>query len=82
MNAFRWVLAFQLSIPLWSRMLLSTLLGQRRWKGKNKFDYSIGATLYMVGDASIDQTSQGVRTTGEFDQHTLLFLGGTLRYVF
>jgi long-chain fatty acid transport protein len=58
------------------------LAGSYAWKGKNNFDYSIGATLYMMGDASVDQTAQGVRTKGEFDQNTLLFLGGTFRYIF
>lgn len=52
------------------------------WEGKNNFTYSIGSTLYLVGDAATDQTSQGVRTKGEFDSNILLFLGGTLRYVF
>jgi long-chain fatty acid transport protein len=52
------------------------------WVGQKNLDYSIGATLYMMGDAKIDQTSQGVRATGEFDTNLLLFLGGTLRYVF
>jgi long-chain fatty acid transport protein len=52
------------------------------WKGKNNLNYSIGATLYLVGDAPIDNTAQGVRVSGEYDQNTMLFLGGTLRYVF
>jgi len=52
------------------------------WAGQKNLDYSIGATLYMMGDAKIDQTSQGVRATGEFDNNLILFLGGTLRYVF
>ena len=52
------------------------------WAGEKNLDYSVGATLYMMGDAKIDQTSQGVRATGEFDTNMLLFLGGTLRYVF
>jgi long-chain fatty acid transport protein len=58
------------------------LAGSYAWEGKNDFDYSLGATLYMVGDADVDQTSQGVRTKGDFDNNMLLFLGGTLRYVF
>ena len=58
------------------------LAGSYAWKGKKHFDYSIGATLYLVGDAPIDQTSQGVRAAGEFDNNELLFLGGTMRYVF
>ena len=35
-----------------------------------------------VGDADIDQTSQGVRVAGDFDSNWILFLGGTLRYQF
>ena len=58
------------------------LSGSYLWKGKNKFDYAVGATLYLVGDASIDQTAQGVRVVGEFDKNMFLFLGGTLRHVF
>jgi long-chain fatty acid transport protein len=58
------------------------LSGSYGWKGKGKFDYAVGATLYLVGDASIDQTSQGVRVVGEFDKNMFLFLGGTLRYAF
>jgi long-chain fatty acid transport protein len=58
------------------------LAGSYAWAGEKNLDYSIGTTLYMMGDAKIDQTSQGVRATGEFDTNLLLFLGGTLRYVF
>ena len=52
------------------------------WKGDRHLDFAIGGTLYLVDDASIDQTSQGVRAKGEFDENVILFLGGTLRYVF
>jgi long-chain fatty acid transport protein len=52
------------------------------WKGKNNFNYSIGATLYLIGDAPIDNTAQGVRVTGDYDDNKMLFLGGTLRYAF
>ena len=58
------------------------LAGSYIWLGENNFDYSVGATLYMMGDAEVDQTSQGVRAAGEFDSNLLLFLGGTLRYTF
>ncbi len=57
------------------------LSGAYAWEGINKFDYSVGATLYLTGDASIDQTSQGVRAAGDYDNNMMLFLGGTLRYV-
>jgi long-chain fatty acid transport protein len=58
------------------------LAGSYGWAGEKNFDYSVDATLYMMGDAKVDQTSQGVRAAGEFDTNLLLFLGGTLRYVF
>ena len=52
------------------------------WKGQKNLDFSIGGTLYLVGDAAIDDRSQGVRAKGEFDNNAILFLGGTLRYIF
>jgi long-chain fatty acid transport protein len=52
------------------------------WKGYKDLDFSLGATVYLVGDASIDQTSQGERTKGKFDTNYVLFLGGTARYRF
>lgn len=48
----------------------------------DKFDFSLGATLYVMGDSSVDQTSQGVRVVGDYDTNAMLFLGGTLRYKF
>lgn len=54
------------------------------WKGVRfkRLDFSFGGTLYMVGDADIDVTAQGVRAAGKFDKNHVLFLGGTARYVF
>ena len=52
------------------------------WNGKGGLDYSIGASLTMFGDSKIDNTVQGVRVRGDFDNNYILFLGGTLRYVF
>lgn len=52
------------------------------WKGQKNLDFSVGGTLYLVGDAAIDDISQGVQTKGEFDSNAILFFGGTLRYVF
>jgi len=52
------------------------------WDGEKNLAFSLGSTLYLVGDASIDQTSQGVRTKGKFDTNYILFLGGTVRYMF
>jgi hypothetical protein len=54
----------------------------RELRSSNRLDYSLGTTLYMVGDAKIDLTSQGVRAAGEFDTNYILFLGGTVRYRF
>lgn len=52
------------------------------WKGEGDFDYSIGGTLMMIGDAAVDQTAQGERVKGEYDSNIVLLLGGTLRYEF
>jgi long-chain fatty acid transport protein len=52
------------------------------WKGNKQLDFSLGSTLYLVGDADIDVTAQGVRAAGKFDKNYILFLGGTARYVF
>jgi long-chain fatty acid transport protein len=52
------------------------------WTGKRGLDYSLGSSLVMFGDTKIDNTVQGVRAQGEFDSNYLLFVGGTLRYVF
>ncbi len=45
-------------------------------------DYSIGATLMYAGEGKVDQTSQGVRFKGKFDTNLILFIGGSVRYVF
>jgi len=50
--------------------------------GNNKLNYALGATLLIVGDAEIDQTSQGVRAAGDFDTNYILFVGGSVRYAF
>ena len=52
------------------------------WTGGRGLDYSLGGSLMMFGDTKIDNTIQGVRVKGDFDNNYLLFLGGTLRYVF
>ncbi|UCH53734.1 MAG: outer membrane protein transport protein, partial [Pseudomonadota bacterium] len=58
------------------------LSGAYGWKGGQKLDFAVGATLYLVGDAPVDQTDQGVRAAGKFDTNSNLILGGTLRYMF
>jgi long-chain fatty acid transport protein len=53
------------------------------WKGDKQLDFSLGGTLYLMGDAKIDQISiDGTRVVGEFDTNMILFLGGTVRYRF
>ncbi len=52
------------------------------WEGHKDLDFSLGSTVYLIGDAKIDQTSQGVRTKGEYDTNYIVFFGGTARYRF
>ena len=52
------------------------------WQGNKQLDFSLGSTLYLVGDADIDVTAQGVQAAGKFDKNYILFLGGTARYTF
>ncbi|MEA2078405.1 MAG: outer membrane protein transport protein [Pseudomonadota bacterium] len=52
------------------------------WKGRHNLDFALGATLMIVGDAKINQTSQGVTAAGEFDTNYILFAGGSVRYLF
>ena len=58
------------------------LSGSYSWEHDKHLGFSLGGTLYLVGDAAIDQTSQGVRVKGDFRNNAVLFLGGTVRYVF
>ncbi len=52
------------------------------WKGNKNLDFSLGSTVYLVGEAKTDQTSQGERVKGKFDTNYVVFLGGTARYRF
>ena len=61
---------------------LYKISGAWLWKGNKQLDFSLGSTLYLVGDADIDVTAQGVRAAGKFDKNYVLFLGGTARYTF
>lgn len=58
------------------------LSGGYTWKGSKQLDYGIGTTLYLYGDAPVDQTEQFVQAAGEFDKYMVLYIGGTLRYVY
>jgi len=53
------------------------------WMGSKQLDFSVGGTLYLIGDARINQTSiDGTQVSGKFDTNNILFLGGTFRYRF
>jgi long-chain fatty acid transport protein len=47
---------------------------------ENRFDWSLAATLHLVGEAEVDQTVQGVRFAGDFDKYFVLFVGATARF--
>jgi long-chain fatty acid transport protein len=47
--------------------------------GSGNFDYSFGASLIVFGDGKVDQTAQGVRFVGEFDDNHMLMIGATIR---
>ena len=68
-----------LDLPLDEQFRLSTAYIVQR---ENKWDYSLSASFVYFGDGKVDQTSQGVRTKGEFDKNWGLFLGGTIRHEF
>ena len=43
----------------------------------------MGGTLYLMGDAEINQTSaDGTQVVGEFDTNRMLIIGGAARYRF
>ena len=68
-----------IDLPFDHQLKLSAAYG---WKGSKNLDYALGATLAWFGDAEVDQTSQGVRFKGKFHENYVLFLGGSLRYLF
>lgn len=58
------------------------LSGSYAWKGRKNFDFAVGSTLYVIGDAAIEDKSQLVTSKGEFDTNIILFIGATARYIF
>jgi long-subunit fatty acid transport protein len=52
------------------------------WTGSQRQDFSLGGSLMMFGDTSIDNTVHGVRVECDFDSNYVLILGGTLGFVF
>lgn len=41
---------------------------------------AVGATVFLVGDAALEQTAQGVTVGGDYDSNLLAIVGATLRY--
>ena len=68
-----------IDLPLDEIFKFSAAVG---WEGGAALDFALGATLAYFGEGKVDQTAQGVRFKGKFDQNYVLFLGGTIRYVF
>jgi len=68
-----------IDLPLDEILKFSAAVG---WGGGAALDFALGATLAYFGEGRVDQTAQGVRFKGKFDQNYVLFLGGTIRYVF
>ncbi len=52
------------------------------WEHSDTLSFSVGTTLYFVGNAPISQTSQGVTVSGDYDTNMLAIVGATLRYDF
>jgi long-chain fatty acid transport protein len=56
------------------------------WGLKNEeigsFSYSLGTSFLWLGDGKMDQTVQGERFKGEFDENYILFVAGSLLYRF
>ncbi len=57
------------------------IAGAYAWK-RDTLDVGLSAALYLQDESKIDQTSQGVRVVGEFDDPYILFLGATVKYEF
>jgi long-chain fatty acid transport protein len=68
-----------LDFPLDETWKLSAAYG---WKHSEQMSFAIGATVYLVGDAPLEQTAQGVTVRGDYDTNMLAILGGTFRYSF
>ena len=52
------------------------------WRPDTHLTYGLGASVFLGGDAEIDQTIQGVRAAGEFDNNYFLVVNASVRYQF
>lgn len=65
-------------LPLDSTWTFSGAYG-RYDEGRNR-GWSVAGTVQVFGDGEIDETNQGVRYSGDFDDYYVVFLGGTYRF--
>ena len=68
-----------IDLPMDSQLKLSAGMAVQ---GMKQLDYALGATLMYGGEGKVDQTAQGERFKGKFDTNLVLFVGGSIRYVF
>jgi len=52
------------------------------WNPSPELQYSLGGQLMLFGDAPVDQTVQGVRAAGDFDENYIIAVTGSLTYRF
>jgi long-chain fatty acid transport protein len=52
------------------------------WSHGENLRFALGATLYFVGAAAIDQTAQGVRVVGDYSSNKIAVVGGSLNFTF
>jgi long-chain fatty acid transport protein len=53
-----------------------------RFEHGENLAFAVGATVYLMGDAALAQTAQGVTVRGDYETNLLAILGATLRYDF
>jgi long-chain fatty acid transport protein len=68
-----------LDFPLDEIWKLSAAYG---WNPREHLRVSVGATVYIMGDAALEQTGQGVTVRGDYDTNMFAILGGSFRYDF
>ena len=67
-----------IDLPLDASWSLSGAYG--RFNPETNRGWSLATTLQLFDEAKVDQTSQGVRFAGEFDDYYVLFVGATYRF--
>lgn len=53
-----------------------------RFEHGRNLAFAVGTTLYFMGEASVEQTAQGVTVRGDYATNLLAIVGATLRYDF